>query len=193
MHNRNGMFELEVKVEAFSSKELFMETVADSSCRQWQITGKPCSHAIAWICSNRGVKIDDYVHEYNLVARFKAAYAGRVEPMSDRSQWPEVDLEFKVYPPLLGRALGRPKVQRRRGCLENNPNKKKVKCKRCGGFGHFEKTCKEPMVGEDGETSSKNKRYDSHINLVLSYAFEFNFDLTCNFHKHTARHPCLSC
>ena len=140
MHNRNVMFELEVKVEAFSSKELFMETVADSSCRQWQITGKPCSHAIAWICSNRGVKIDDYVHEYYSVARFKAAYAGRVEPMPDRSQWPEVDLGFKVYPPLRGRAPGRPKVQRRRGCLENNPNKKKVKCKCCGGFGHFEKT-----------------------------------------------------
>jgi len=95
------------------------------------------------------------VHEYYSVARFRAAYEGRVEPMTDRSQWPEVNLGFKVYPPLLGRAPGRPKVQRQRGCLEKNANKKKVRCKRCGGFGHFAKTCKLDMVGEDGETATK--------------------------------------
>ena len=25
------------------------------SCREWQITGKPCKHALAWILSNRGM------------------------------------------------------------------------------------------------------------------------------------------
>jgi hypothetical protein len=42
-----------------------------------------------------------------------------------------LDLGFKVYPPLLGRGAGRPKVQRQRGYLEKNPNKKKVRCPRC--------------------------------------------------------------
>ena len=104
------------------------------------------------------MKIDDFVHEYYSVARFRAAYAGRVEAMTDRSQCTEVDLGFKVYPPLLGRAPGRPKVQRRRSCLEKNANKKKVQCSRCKGFGHFAKTCKLGMVGEDGETAPNNKR-----------------------------------
>ena len=27
------------------------------SCREWQITGKPCIHALAWILSNRGGNI----------------------------------------------------------------------------------------------------------------------------------------
>jgi len=93
-----------------------------------------------------------------VLARFRAAYAGRVEAMTDRSQWPEVDLGFKVYPPLLGRAPGRPKVQRRRSCLEKNANKKKVQCSRCKGFGHFAKTSMLGMVGEDGETAPSNKR-----------------------------------
>jgi len=128
------------------------------SCREWQITGKPCKHALAWICSNRGMKIDDFVHEFYSVARFRAAYAGRVEAMTDRSQWPEVDLGFKVYPPFLGRAPGRPKMQRRRGGLEKNANKKKVQCSRCKGFGHFAKTSMLGMVGEDGETAPSNKR-----------------------------------
>jgi hypothetical protein len=129
-----------------------------SSCREWQVTGKPCKHALAWILSNRGMQIADFVYEYYSVARFRATYEGRVEPMTDRSQWPEVNLGFKVYPPLLGRAPGRPKVQRQRDCLEKNVNKKKVRCKRCGSFGYFKKTCKLDMVEEDGETSAIKKR-----------------------------------
>jgi hypothetical protein len=100
------------------------------SCREWQVTGKPCKHALAWILSNRGMKIDDYVHEYYSVARFKAAYEGRVEPMLDKSEWPEVNLGYKVWPPMLGRATGRPKVQRIRRCIEKNQNKRKVRCRR---------------------------------------------------------------
>jgi hypothetical protein len=142
-------------------------------CRQWQVTGKPCKHALAWILSNRGLRIQDYVHEYYSVARFKAAYQNRIEPIPDRSQWPEVDLGFKVYPPLLGRGAGRPKVQRQRGYLEKNSNKKKVRCPRCGGFGHFQKTCKEPEVGENGERapprSKAAKRYVSL--LCTNYIF----------------------
>lgn len=54
------------------------------SCRKWHVTGKPCNHALAWICANRG-KIADYVHEYYSVQRFRAAYAGMVPPMTDRT------------------------------------------------------------------------------------------------------------
>ena len=53
------------------------------SCREWQVTGKPCRHALAWILSNRGIKIEDYVHEYYSVARFKKAYEARVEDLKE--------------------------------------------------------------------------------------------------------------
>ena len=99
------------------------------------------------------------MHEYYSVQRFRVAYASRVEPLPGRSQWPQVDLGFKVFPPLLGRAAGRPRVVRIRGCLEKNAIKK-VRCKRCGDFGHFSETCKQPELGEDGEVglNSKEKR-----------------------------------
>ena len=70
------------------------------SCREWQVTSKPCRHALAWILSNRGLNIGDYVHEYYSVARFRAAYEGRVEALPDRSQWPVVDL-VKASRPLI--------------------------------------------------------------------------------------------
>ena len=99
------------------------------------------------------------------MARFKATYEDRIEPIPDRSQWPVVELGFKVFPPLLGRGAGRPKVQRHRGCLEKRASKKKVKCRRCGDFVHFSKTCKEVEIGEDGERApprnKANKRYVS--------------------------------
>jgi len=88
---------------------------------------KACKHAFAWILYNRGVKIEDFVHEYYSVARFKATYEDRIEPIPDRSQWPVVELGFKVFPPLLGRGAGRPKIQRHRGCLEKMASKKKTK------------------------------------------------------------------
>lgn len=66
------------------------------SCRKWQVTGIPCNQALGWICANRGIKIEDYVHEYYSVHKLRAAYAVRVEPMTDRSQWHVVVLGFSV-------------------------------------------------------------------------------------------------
>lgn len=76
------------------------------SCRQWQITGKPCTHALGWICYNRGIHIKDFVHDYYSVRRFREAYAGRFPTMPDRTQWIHVDLGFKVFPPVQKRAPG---------------------------------------------------------------------------------------
>jgi hypothetical protein len=52
--------------------------------------------------------------------------------------------------------------------MEERANKRKVKCKRCKGFGHFEKTCKltEPTEDDDGideaATLASLKRYISY-------------------------------
>ena len=47
------------------------------SCRKWQITGLPCIHALFFITSLSGPagNIQQYVHEYYSVARFKTTYA----------------------------------------------------------------------------------------------------------------------
>jgi hypothetical protein len=149
------------------------------------VTRKTCKHALAWILSNRGIGIQDYVHEDYLVARFRAAYEDRVEPIPDRSQCLVVKLGFKVYPSLLGRRVGRPRVVRIRGCLEKRATKKKVRCKRCGDFGHFAKIYKEAELGEDGERGQgSSKRY-------YNYFCVCHFAPTCHLPKLTKLLLCL--
>ena len=44
-----------------------------------------CKHAIAYITSIPGAKLEDYVHEAYSVDMFKAAYEGRVPCIPDKS------------------------------------------------------------------------------------------------------------
>jgi hypothetical protein len=134
-------------------------------CRKWQLIGKPCSHALAWICANRG-RISYYVHDYYSVQRFRTTYVGQMPTMTYMTQWAFFDLGYKLHPPKQKRGAGRPKVQIIRGFLE--PGRRTVRCKRCGGFGHFEKTCK---LAEASDEENYNGSYCSTTNRYLSYFY----------------------
>ena len=60
----------------------------------------------------RQLNIEDFVHDYYSVERFKMAYQFQIAPMNDKSQWPKVNLGFEMIPPPLQRAAGRPRKQR---------------------------------------------------------------------------------
>ncbi|KAL1545187.1 hypothetical protein AAHA92_21937 [Salvia divinorum] len=53
------------------------------SCREWQVSGKPCPHALAVITSHRNPKMEDYVHSYFSVRLFRIAYAGVSSPFPE--------------------------------------------------------------------------------------------------------------
>ena len=55
------------------------------SCGQWNIYGKPCTHVIAFIGFLTQIKLEDFVHDYYSVQRFKATYQFGVNPMVDKS------------------------------------------------------------------------------------------------------------
>jgi hypothetical protein len=44
------------------------------SCRQWQVSGIPCKHAIAFITSLGNVPLEKYVDMYYSIDKFRAAY-----------------------------------------------------------------------------------------------------------------------
>jgi hypothetical protein len=69
------------------------------TCRQWQLTGKPCPHALAVITSSKQ-NMAQYVDECYSVRKFQAAYEGIIPNTTDKNQWPEVEKDFKLFPPI---------------------------------------------------------------------------------------------
>ncbi|WVZ92451.1 hypothetical protein U9M48_038515 [Paspalum notatum var. saurae] len=83
------------------------------SCRVWQLTGKPCSHALAYIAKlSREVQMDEFVHDYFSVERFRKAYAGTFSPMTSKDEWSKPDLGYTIHKPKLRRKPGRPRKSR---------------------------------------------------------------------------------
>ena len=67
------------------------------SCQAWQVTGKPRSHALAFIAKiSREVHMDEFVHEYFSVDRYRKTYTSKFNPMTSKDQWPHVDLVYKI-------------------------------------------------------------------------------------------------
>jgi hypothetical protein len=127
-------------------------------CGQWEVSGKPCTHAIFFFGKVRQLKIEDYVDDYYLVERFKLAYQFEVTPMGDKSQWPKNDPGFEMVPPPLERPAGRPRKQRMKASGE--PGKRgPYQCKRCFKFGHIEKGC--------NATQAKLEQELTHINYEV--------------------------
>jgi hypothetical protein len=113
------------------------------SCNAWQGSGIPCKHAIAYITSIPGAKLEDHVDEYFSIQKFKEAYAGSVPCIPDKSMWPKATHGFFMHPPLLKSTAGRRK-NRMKGALEGGSGKKKKKheCPICHELGHHWYTCK---------------------------------------------------
>ena len=99
-----------------------------------------------------------------------------IEPMIDKTQWPQVELPFLVGAPLAKLPVGRRKKLRRKGWMEGGHKKKGSKdgegtnngcdnataptnakgkkmirgpmtCKRCGEKGHWQASAKCPLNG----------------------------------------------
>ena len=126
------------------------------SCRVWQVTGKPCSHALAFIAKlSREVQMDEFVHEYFSVDRFRKTYAGTFTPMTSKDQWPKVDLGYKIQKPKMRRKPGRPRKSRIKAYDEISTSKKRRPCTKCNELGHTAKHC------QGGLTASQKRRLTS--------------------------------
>jgi hypothetical protein len=90
----------------------------ECTCLEWQHTGKPCQHALV-VLAAQNIKLEDFVHNYYSVARFRAAYQGEIEPLTSKSQWPTVDPGFVLKPPISKRGKGRPRKLRIKACTES--------------------------------------------------------------------------
>ncbi|TVU22277.1 hypothetical protein EJB05_31961, partial [Eragrostis curvula] len=122
------------------------------TCRGWQVTGKPCNHALAFIATlTREVNMEEFVYEYYSVERFRKAYAGTFKPMTSKHQWTPVNLGYKIKKPKLRRKPGRPRVARIRASDEGGTGKR-MRCTECHLDSHTAKYC------QGGLTASQKRR-----------------------------------
>ena len=113
------------------------------SCRQWQVSGLPCKHALAFITSLSNAHIQNYVDMYYSIDKFRGAYAQLIPAMPDKTQWPKSDHGFFMHPPLLKATAGRPKTERYKGCSEKKRKSGKHLCPICKDYGHHWHKCKK--------------------------------------------------
>nr|XP_051227466.1 uncharacterized protein LOC127345084 isoform X2 [Lolium perenne] len=148
----------ELNLEVVESSEILAEVTAlggggfrfvvnlqerTCSCRQWQVSGLPCKHALAFITSLSDAHIKNYVDSYYSVDTFRAAYAQLIPAMPDKSQWPKSDHGFFMHPPLLKATAGRPKTERYKGCGDKKSKRGKHLCPICKDYGHHWHNCKK--------------------------------------------------
>lgn len=142
-------------------------------CGQWEVSGKPCTHAIFSLGKFRQkeLKIEDFVDDYYSVERFKLAYQFEVIPMGDKSQWPKNDPGFEMVPPPLERPAGRPRKQRIKASGE--PGKRgPYQCKRCFKFGHIEKGCNATQAELEQELPPPRPKKQKKQSKTKSEAYE---------------------
>ncbi|ERN11030.1 hypothetical protein AMTR_s00024p00070750 [Amborella trichopoda] len=110
----------------------------ECTCRRWQLSGLPCSHALVAINSKQET-ISDYCSHYFHVETYRNTFMETIHPVPDRTPMPEVQ-DFEVNPPRIRRPSGRPK---KRGIKTGNNEVRPIHCRKCGGLGHNRQGCKQ--------------------------------------------------
>lgn len=120
------------------------------SCRQWDVSGIPCCHAISSIWKHgRDLTIEEFTYEKYHVTAYQATYAPMINPMPGKDQWIRTG-KPPLKPPCYKKQAGRPKKVRARDSNEPKkpPNPTKlirfdvtITCKKCGKEGHNSRTC----------------------------------------------------
>ncbi|XP_058763696.1 uncharacterized protein LOC131637121 [Vicia villosa] len=136
------------------------------SCRKWELSGIPCSHVVSCIWSIRK-KPEGYVSPYYSKLTFGKCYANIVYPNNGPQLWTNVD-HVPMSPPVMRRAIGRPKKMRNKTSDEpKNPfvlPKKfgTVTCNKCGQVGNNKRSCKgkraaDRQIPKGGNKAKKSK------------------------------------
>lgn len=134
------------------------------------MTGIPCLHACAVIHFLKQ-NVDDYVHEYFSLSKYKVAYGYGLPALNGEKLWPVAE-GYPVVPPPVKKMPGRPKKVRRRDPFEKDPARPNrmrkicvMTCQKCFQEGHNSKTCKNDPV----EVQPKPKVLNSSFNCTTIF------------------------
>ncbi|KAG8373436.1 hypothetical protein BUALT_Bualt11G0024100 [Buddleja alternifolia] len=126
------------------------------SCRRWDLTGIPCSHAMSAIgCQD--IEPYDYVHESYSVSTYLSVYSHAIAPVNGLKLWEKTGY-IPLMPPNFGRKRRRPararrlgtdeprdkgeRGRRRKGPVRMKKQSFRVQCHCCENPGHNQMGCK---------------------------------------------------
>jgi len=93
------------------------------SCKTWNLSGLPCAHARVAMREQR-TKVEDYVHDYYSIEKYKKAYAYTINPINGRNLWEQVGVQ--IHPPEF-------KDTKKNLAFKRRPEEGESSCrKRCG-------------------------------------------------------------
>ncbi|XP_050233525.1 uncharacterized protein LOC126682012 [Mercurialis annua] len=131
------------------------------TCREWDLSGIPCPHAVAAIYSAEGTP-EAYVDMSYREETYKKAYQYMMKPVRGKIFWPNSGKE-PIAPPPYRKMPGRPKKSRRRKPEEPRVGKlskkgKVMTCRFCNEVGHNIRGC--PHRGTSTTSLTKRARKD---------------------------------
>ncbi|CAL5434213.1 unnamed protein product [Camellia sinensis] len=142
----------EVEFEVLSAERSEIVNIGTHccSCRDWQLYGIPCSHAVAALISARK-DVYAFIERCFTVASYCETYSEDIHPIPGKIEWKKegevpMDEDVRVVrPPKFRRPPGRP--EKKRICVEDfNREKHTVHCSRCNQTGHYKTTCKAQIM-----------------------------------------------
>ncbi|KAF3780927.1 hypothetical protein EJ110_NYTH38062 [Nymphaea thermarum] len=141
----------EVEFEVISGERSNIVNIGtrSCSCRDWQLYGIPCSHAVAALLSCRK-DVYEFTEKCFTTAKYRETYMEEIHPIPAKILWTKPPdgggtdddkLSITVRPPKIRRPPGRP--EKKRLCLEDfSREKHTVHCSKCNQTGHYKTTCK---------------------------------------------------
>ncbi|XP_057802919.1 uncharacterized protein LOC131018211 [Salvia miltiorrhiza] len=130
------------------------------SCREWDLTGIPCKHALAAI---KYMELDpiNFVSECFTVQKYLSGYEHGIRPTHGPKMWPQVEGPI-VKPPPKTKMPGRPKKKRVRAPEEKDGRMTKhgvmMTCSNCKQHGHNKRLCKnEAVIIPQGEKRRRGR------------------------------------
>ncbi|GJX96569.1 putative transcription factor interactor and regulator CCHC(Zn) family protein, partial [Tanacetum coccineum] len=124
--------------------------------RKWELTGIPCSHAIAanYNMSLNGVQVgipEEWVDKCYWLATWQKTYSYTIGCLNGRVMWKKSQIPTTLTPPKHNTPVGRPRKNRRKSKEEKaemvkdgklSRAYKTVTCMKCGNLGHNSRSCK---------------------------------------------------
>ncbi|KAG6398989.1 hypothetical protein SASPL_140461 [Salvia splendens] len=142
------------------------------TCREWELTGIPCQHAVC-VLHSEGLEPENFVAHWYIESTYLKANQFMIQPVRGKILWAETGKE-EIAPPAHRKLPGRPKVRRKKDKNEIQKAGKLSRkgrimtCKICKQPGHNIRRCPQKMNMPEEDNVRSLEQYATNKSLSQS-------------------------